>query len=179
MPPKKSFPLGRLLFLLFIVVPLCELVILVMLTKLTSIWFTLGVVLLTALTGATLLRAAGLGVWLQAQREMAMGRFPADQLIDGILLLMGGAMLLTPGLLTDCLGALTLIPATRAILRGLLKAWFIMRLADGTIRVQTVGGFPPPPPNGAPSAQQTPGEVEGDPSAGSQWPGEKTTPFDR
>lgn len=165
-------PIGTILLLLFIALPLAELALLVWLTLATSIWFTLAVVLVTAMLGATMLRRQGLGVWLAANREIAAGRFPADQLLDGIILLMGGAFLLTPGLITDCLGTLALLPPSRAVIRLSLKRWLAGAIASGTIRVATVGGSP----FTQPKADQ-PEFVEGD--RAEQWPGAAPSPFDR
>jgi UPF0716 protein FxsA len=158
-----------MIFLLFVLIPLAELTILILLTKYTSIWVTLTVVLATALLGANLIKRQGVGVWLSAQKELAAGRFPADQLLDGIILLVGGAFLLTPGLLTDLVGTLAVLPPTRAIIRARLKAEIMKRIASGKIKVYKSGGVAPPAtPSGPP--------VEGERSA---WPGEKQTPFDR
>jgi len=177
-PKPSKIPLGTILFLIFVVMPITELALLVWLASVTSFWFTLGVVLATAMLGATMLKFHGRGVWLAATREMAAGRFPADQLLDGILLLIGGTLLVTPGLITDTIGILALLPPSRAVLRGIMRIWIKDAIARGTIRVGGVGmggGMPFPPPGFQPPQQQPEATVEDKRG----WPGAGRSPFDR
>ena len=105
------------LFLLFALVPLCELAVLVWLTRVTSLWVTLCLVLTTGLLGATLTRWQGLKAWNAVRTEMAAGRLPAAAVLDGVMILVAGALLLTPGLLTDIAGFCLLAPPLRAFVR--------------------------------------------------------------
>ena len=83
---------------------------------------TIALVLLTAVTGATLLRMQGLATVRSIQLRLANGQLPGQELLEGALLLIGGALLLTPGFVTDVMGLLVLIPASRrALVRALLK----------------------------------------------------------
>lgn len=101
------------LFLLFTVVPFTELVILLWITEKTSFPFTVGLVLLTGLIGAALARYEGLRCIRQIQERLRRGEVPAGSLLDGLIILVAGALLITPGLLTDITGFLLLLPAVR------------------------------------------------------------------
>jgi len=107
---------GRLLAL-FTVVPLLELYLLIKIGQVIGALPTVLIVVGTGIAGASLARQQGAKVWWQIQREMEIGRFPADRMIDGLLLLVAGAVLITPGILTDLLGFAILIPFTRAPIR--------------------------------------------------------------
>ncbi|NOX96558.1 MAG: membrane protein FxsA [Nitrospirae bacterium] len=109
------------LFLLFTLVPVLELYILVKLGTIFGVGLTLLVVIGTGILGATLSKREGLKVWFRIQEEMQNGRFPGNELLDGFLIFIAGVLLLTPGLLTDILGFLTLIPWTRAIFKKWIK----------------------------------------------------------
>ncbi|MFP4330791.1 MAG: FxsA family protein [Alkalispirochaetaceae bacterium] len=107
---------GRIL-LLFTVIPLVELYLLIQIGQLIGALPTIMIVLFTGVAGASLARQQGGTVWLEIQQEMQLGRFPADRLIDGLLLLVAGAFLITPGILTDLFGFAILIPFSRAPIR--------------------------------------------------------------
>ena len=124
---------GRLL-LLFVLVPLLELAILVRLGALVGFWPTMGLVLLTGAAGAWLAKSQGLRLLRQIQGELAAGRIPATHLVDGLLVLIGGVVLLTPGLLTDVAGLLLLFPASRAVLRRALSARFRTMVRSGEVK---------------------------------------------
>lgn len=108
------------LLLLFTVVPLVELVLLIQLGRVVGLAATLALVLATGVLGASLARWQGLATLRRVQAEMAEGRVPAGALVDGLLILLAGAVLLTPGLLTDAVGFLLLIPPSRAAVRRAL-----------------------------------------------------------
>lgn len=105
------------LLALFTIVPLVELYILIRVGQLIGALPTVLIVVGTGVLGATLARQQGARVWLEIQQEMQIGRFPADRLIDGLLLLVAGAVLITPGVLTDLLGFAILIPLSRTPIR--------------------------------------------------------------
>lgn len=111
---------GRLL-LLFTVIPLVELYLLIRIGQLIGAFPTIAIVLVTGVAGASLARQQGARVWLEIQQEMQIGRIPADRLIDGLLLLVAGAVLITPGILTDLLGFAILIPLSRGPIRRWVK----------------------------------------------------------
>lgn len=105
------------LLLLFTVVPLVELFLLVKIGTVIGVGPTVVIVLCTGVLGAWLARWQGLGVVRRISEDMAKGQLPTDALIDGLLILIAGAVLLTPGLITDAFGFLLLIPQGRAIVR--------------------------------------------------------------
>ena len=115
--------LARLL-LLFISVPLIELVLLLFIADKTSFWFTLGLVILTGIAGSVLARSQGWQTYHRIQQELAQGRMPAQELLDAVLIFCAGALLLTPGVLTDLFGLSLLIPPMRRFYRGRLIKWF-------------------------------------------------------
>ena len=119
------------LLLLFTVVPLVELFILVKLGSLVGVMPTIGLVIFTGILGAWLARQQGLGVLKRLTTDLDRGRLPADALIDGLLILIAGAVLLTPGLITDGLGFFLLIPQGRAVVRKTVAARFADRTETG------------------------------------------------
>ena len=129
--------LGRLA-LLFIVVPLVELVLLVQLGRILGLWPTIGVVVLTGIGGALLARAEGIRALWAFRREVAQGRLPEQTVWDGLTILVGGALLLTPGLLTDVVGFLLLVVPTRRMIHGLVRRWLRREMAKGAIGVTVV-----------------------------------------
>ena len=124
--------LGKLL-LLFIVVPLIELALILYLAHLTSLLFTLLLVILTGILGAWLARRQGWHTLQRIQSSLGAGQMPTDAVIDAVFILVAGAMLLTPGILTDALGFVLLIPAGRKFVRE-----FIVRRFRGHFTVDTV-----------------------------------------
>jgi UPF0716 protein FxsA len=101
------------LLLLFVLVPLLELAILIRLGNLIGFWATIAIVVVTGTIGALLAKSQGLQVLAAIRTDLASGRMPTDRLLDGLLILVGGAVLLTPGLLTDVAGLMLLLPFTR------------------------------------------------------------------
>ncbi|MCP4896760.1 MAG: FxsA family protein [bacterium] len=126
------------LLLLFTVVPIVELGLLIQLGRYVGLAPTIGIVLLTGVIGASLARWQGLVTLRRVQAEMAEGRVPTGPLIDGLLILVAGAVLLTPGLITDAVGFLLLIPPTRAAVRQTLVDQFRRRMQpDGGVVIET------------------------------------------
>ncbi|NIP39858.1 MAG: membrane protein FxsA [Candidatus Dadabacteria bacterium] len=114
---------GKLLFL-FIAIPMLELFILVKLGTVIGFWPTVGIVILTGILGASLARLQGFLVFRQIQNELQSGQIPADKMVDGLLIFIGGVVLVTPGLLTDLAGFAMLIPFTRNAVKKYLKGKF-------------------------------------------------------
>ena len=110
-------PLPIKLAIVFIGVPLLELTILLRIGSLLGFWPTVGIVLLTGVLGAFLARLEGRRVLAQLHRDLAMGRMPVAEIIDGLLILFAGILLVLPGLLTDLFGFALLVPWTRRALR--------------------------------------------------------------
>jgi len=119
------------LLLLFTIVPLVELFLLVKLGTVVGVGPTVALVIFTGVLGAWLARQQGLGVLRRLSEDLAEGRLPAEALVDGLLILIAGAVLLTPGLLTDALGFLLLVPQSRAVARKVAVARFGRRFEHG------------------------------------------------
>jgi len=113
------------LVLLFVVTPLVELALLVYLGTIIGILYTILIVAATGLIGALLAKNQGLATFSRIRSSIERGVLPAEELFQGVLILIGGLLLLTPGLITDLVGFAVLIPRTRNIvakwLRGLIQ----------------------------------------------------------
>lgn len=109
------------LLLLFTVIPALELFLLIQLGRHVGFWPTAALVLGTGVIGAWLARREGLKVLRAVNAEMAEGRMPTDHLLDGLLILIAGAVLLTPGLLTDMAGFFLLVAPGRRIIRSVVS----------------------------------------------------------
>ena len=133
------------LIVLFIVVPIAELYVIVQVGQTIGIWPTLALLLADAILGSLLLRHQGRGAWLRFNQALAQRRFPGKEVVDGLLIVVGGTLLLAPGFLTDIVGLLLLIPPTRAIVRGLLRRFTIGRFL--VVGMPGAGG-PRPGPDG-------------------------------
>ena len=151
---------GRL-FLLFLVVPVIDLALLVAVGGRLGFWPTFGIAVASALVGSWLARREGAAAWHRVRQKMASGGVPGPELIDGLVILVAGTLLITPGFLTDLAGLLGLFPPTRAVLRRAVRRRFEAAIAGGTVRV--VGGFgpfgggPAAPPVGSPFSSPRPG----------------------
>ena len=107
---------------LFVLLPLVELALLIQVGQWIGLGWTLALVVATGFLGATLARRQGLRAWIAIQTELRNGRMPAREMMDGLLILMGGVVLLTPGILTDLAGFALLLPTPRnALKRGLRR----------------------------------------------------------
>jgi UPF0716 protein FxsA len=105
------------LAILFILVPVAELAVIIAVGKSIGVLTTLLLLLVFSLFGAWLAKREGLAAWRRFQLAMTEGRMPAREVADGAMILLAGALLLTPGFLTDLVGLLLLVPATRALAR--------------------------------------------------------------
>jgi UPF0716 protein FxsA len=138
-----------LLVVLFIVVPIAELYVIIQVGQLIGVWPTLALLLADALLGSMLLRQQGRSAWRRFNEALAQRRFPGREVADGVLIVIGGTLLLTPGFITDVFGLLLLIPPTRAIARRLLRRFTVGRFT--VVGVPTgFGGPAGPPPGGRP-----------------------------
>ncbi|GAA0689719.1 membrane protein FxsA [Marinobacterium maritimum] len=109
----------RFLFLLFIIIPIIEITVLIQVGQAIGAWYTVGLVLLSAFIGVNMLRHQGLSTLARAQQRMNQGEVPGQEMVEGIVLAVGGALLVTPGFVTDVIGFSCLIPGIR---KGLVKA---------------------------------------------------------
>ena len=117
MPPLGSAAVFALLALLFLVVPFVELFLIIRVGEAIGAGATVGILVLISVVGAWLVKREGLGVLRRAQARMRVGEVPGTELTDGVSILFAGALLLTPGFITDVLGILLLVPPVRAGLR--------------------------------------------------------------
>lgn len=121
-----------LLVLVFIAVPLAELYVILQVAGLLGILPTLVLLLAFSVLGGMLLRSQGRAAWRRFVTTLQSGRPPAREVADGALIIFGGALLLTPGFLTDALGLALLLPPTRALVRGTLVRRVAPRVVLGT-----------------------------------------------
>ncbi len=127
------------LLLLFILVPVAELFLFFKIGSRIGLPATLGIILLTALIGAALTKSQGARALSNFRKAMTGGALPHREALDGLLVLLAGAVLLTPGFLTDTAGFLLLFPPTREVIRN----WLVAYLKG---RIQIIG--PPPADRG-------------------------------
>ena len=118
-----------LLVVLFIVVPIAELYVILQVGQAIGVLPTVAILVLDSIVGSLLLRSQGRSAWRRFNEAMAAGRVPARQVLDGALVIFGGAFLITPGFLTDIIGLLLLLPPTRAVVRRMLVGAFSRRFA--------------------------------------------------
>lgn len=123
------------LILLFTIVPIVELGILIKLGTYIGVFNTLLIVILTGITGATLAKIQGLKTWYKVQEKLSQGELPTGHILDGFLILAAGLLLLTPGLITDTIGFLILIPFTRNIFKEWCRKQFKRMIARGEVRI--------------------------------------------
>ncbi|ETX08318.1 MAG: hypothetical protein ETSY2_06080 [Candidatus Entotheonella gemina] len=112
------------LFAIFLIVPLIELALLLTIGAQIGIWATLAIIISTAMLGASLTRREGLKTWLRFQEKLTTGALPNEELLDGLMILVAGAVLLTPGFLTDVVGFILLIPGSRRVVKGWVRQRF-------------------------------------------------------
>lgn len=118
-----------ILFLLFIVFPVAELYVIIRVGSSIGFLNTLGLMVLVAVVGSWLVKREGLRVWAKFNESVMQGKIPTREIMDGVLILAAGALLLTPGFLTDVVGILALFPPSRAVFRAML----MKRARRGTV----------------------------------------------
>jgi UPF0716 protein FxsA len=116
------------LILIFIVVPIAELAVLIQVGQAIGVGWTIVLLIADAVLGSMLARSQGRATWRRFNAALQAGRPPAREVLDGALVLFGGALLLTPGFITDVLGVLLLLPPTRAVFRAMLVRRFMDRM---------------------------------------------------
>ena len=121
--------------LLFIAVPVVELVLLIEIGQRVGTLATVGLIIGTGIVGASLARQQGMSTLARLQKDLGEGRLPAEPIIDGGLILVAAAVLITPGVLTDLVGFLCLVPACRRLLKRYLKRRFERAVREGTVGV--------------------------------------------
>src|SRR3954449_674383 len=119
-----------LLVVLFIVVPIAELYVIIQVGEAIGALPTIALLIADSILGSLLMRTQGRSAWRRFNMALAEGRIPHREVLDGALILFGGALLLTPGFLTDILGAVLLLPPTRAVVRATLVRRFAKRMVS-------------------------------------------------
>jgi UPF0716 protein FxsA len=122
----REFKTMRPFLILFIVLPILEMWVLITVGEKIGALPTIGLVLLTAVVGLALLRRQGISTLMRAQEKMRAGEVPAKEMAEGIFLAVGGALLLTPGFITDTLGFICLIPGLRQLVLGKLLSRIVV-----------------------------------------------------
>ncbi len=123
------------LILIFIVVPLIEILLLIEIGSRIGAFNTILVIVLTAIVGASMMRQQGFTIMRNIQRDLSQGRMPTGELINGALVLVGGIVLLTPGFFTDAVGFILLIPATRGFIRKKIQLLIRRKIESGDIHI--------------------------------------------
>jgi len=119
------------LLILFVIVPVTELYILIEVGKKIGSLTTIGVIILTGIIGAYLVKSQGFVILRKIQNDLNEGIMPGDSLIQGAIILAGGILLLTPGFVTDILGFIFLTPVSRNILKKYLLKWLKGKIKEG------------------------------------------------
>jgi UPF0716 protein FxsA len=138
------------LVVLFLVTPAVELALLLKVGQWIGFWETVAVIVATGIAGSFLAKREGLSAWQRLNRSLAQGGLPGKELLDGVIILIAGALLITPGVLTDIVGFLGLIPPSRALIRRLVMNRVKKKMQDGSLNMQFgfFGGFPSGGPGG-------------------------------
>ncbi|MFP5114505.1 FxsA family protein [Bacillaceae bacterium C204] len=125
----------RYLFLLIILIPALDIGVLLFSGKAIGVWPTIALILLTGIIGAYLAKREGLQTIRRVQEQLSYGQLPGDALLDGICILIGGILLLTPGFITDVTGFLFLFPPTRKPIKYLIIKMWQRRIKKGNIKI--------------------------------------------
>lgn len=117
------------------IIPLIEIYILFKISEVTSIWTTIVIVIITGFAGAYLTKREGTAIISSIKSEINEGRVPGNQLINGLCVLIGGVLLVTPGLLTDITGFTLVMPITRQFYIKLIRRWLTNMINMGSINI--------------------------------------------
>jgi len=119
------------ILILFVMVPVIELYILIEVGKKIGSLTTIGIIILTGIIGAYLVKSQGFMILRKIQNDLNEGIMPGDSLIQGAIILAGGILLLTPGFVTDIVGFIFLIPVSRNIVKKYLLKWLQGKIKEG------------------------------------------------
>ena len=125
-----------LLVALFILVPIAELAVIIQVGQAIGVWWTILLLIVDSILGAMLMRSQGRAAWRRFNDAVGAARVPAREVADGVLVIFGGALLLTPGFLTDIVGLLFLLPPTRAAIRRIFLRQAMKRISISMVGVQ-------------------------------------------
>ena len=152
--------MGRLL-ILFIAVPVVELVLLIEIGQRVGTLATVGLIIGTGIVGASLARQQGISTLARLRNDLDAGQLPAEPIVDGVLILLAAAVLITPGVLTDLVGFLCLVPACRRRLKHFLKRRFERAVQEGTVGVTMASAVAGDQSRQPPMKDVTPGRPAG------------------
>lgn len=162
--------LGRLI-LLFLLTPVIELGLLIQVDKLIGFGPTLALIVGTGLAGSYLARREGVSTWRRLNDRLRAGDLPGTELVDGVIILLAGTLLITPGVLTDVLGLVGLLPFTRVFVRRPLIRWLQNKIDQGAMQVQFgMFGGGDSSPNGTRWPPSSPENADSDGDA--RWQGQ-------
>jgi UPF0716 protein FxsA len=164
--------LGRLI-LLFLLTPAVELGLLIQVDKLIGFWPTIGLILVTGMAGSYLARREGTSTWNRLNTRLNQGDLPGKELVDGVIILVAGALLITPGVLTDVLGFMGLLPPTRYLIRKVVMKRIRKKVEEGAIQMQfgLFGGAAPGSPSTSEGWNAAPSPGDGAANGTSEWQG--------
>lgn len=120
---RRGSRVAALLLLAFLLVPILEIVVLIQVGKVIGPWWTILLLVLDSILGAWLIKREGRRAWEALRARIETGRLPARELADGVLVVLGGALMLSPGFVSDAFGILLILPVTRPVFRALLMAY--------------------------------------------------------
>jgi UPF0716 protein FxsA len=132
-------PFLALLFL-FVAVPILEIYVIIQVGQAIGALWTIALLIADSILGSVLMRSQGRAAWRRFQLALSEGRVPAREVVDGVLVIFGGAFLLTPGFCSDVVGALLLLPPTRALIRRALVRRFGFGMFGAIPGVRVGGG---------------------------------------
>ena len=115
---------------LFLIVPLLEIAVLIQVGEVIGVWNTIALLIVVSIAGAVLAKREGVAVWRKFRATLDRGQIPSTEILDGVLVIFAGALLLTPGFITDILGISLLLPPSRAVVRRALvrsSRWLIAK----------------------------------------------------
>ncbi|WP_153123964.1 FxsA family protein [Peribacillus tepidiphilus] len=125
----------RYLLLFLIIIPALEIGVLLYSGKTIGVIPTILLIIATGIAGAYLAKQQGLETIRKAQQQISYGKMPGDALIDGICILVGGCLLLTPGFITDLIGFILLLPPTRIVVKPFIKRMFRSMINKGNLTI--------------------------------------------
>ncbi|MGH7445258.1 MAG: FxsA family protein [Longimicrobiales bacterium] len=142
-----------LLILAFIALPVLELIVLMRIGSWLGLLPTLLLILTTGVVGAAVARSQGMQVLARMRGDLAEGKPPVNAVIDGVLIFAAGLLLVTPGVISDVMGILLLLPPTRALVRRLMASRMKQMIENGRAQFTIMHGGPPPPSDRAQPTQ--------------------------
>ncbi|WHY55405.1 FxsA family protein [Peribacillus simplex] len=123
-------------FLMFIIaMPVVEIIVLLLSGNLIGFWPTLFLIVATGLIGAYLAKRQGMETWKKAQEQIRYGVMPGNEIIDGICIFIGAALLLSPGLISDIMGLILVFPPTRNLLKPIVIRFIMNRMNKGKVTI--------------------------------------------